>query len=257
MTESVPLYDTFSARYDYFVNWEQRLRHEMPFIERQLGILGARRVLDVACGTGRHSVALAQAGYDVTGTDLSAGMIEQARKNAALADRQARFVVAGFSQLRESVDGEFDALLCLGNSLPHVLTRDALRATVADFTAVLRRGGLVLMQSRNFDAVMANGNRWIGPQSYADDNQEWLFVRFYDFRPDGTLTFNVLSLQRESGGAWSQEAEATTLRPWLHEEVLQAIADAGFAGCVCYGNMGGAPFDAASSDDLVLLAHRE
>ncbi len=256
MAEAVPLYDSFSTRYDYFVNWAQRLRHEMPFIETQLLSVGARRVLDAACGTGRHSVALARAGYDVTGTDLSTGMIEQARKNATVADSRARFVVAGFSQLRESVDGEFDALLCLGNSLPHVLTHDALRATLTDFAAVLRRGGLAFVQSRNYDAVMASGARWIGPQSHADGNREWLFVRFYDFHADGTLTFNVLSLQRESGGAWSQEAEATTLRPWLREELMQAMEDAGFAGLVCYGNMVGAPFDAANSDDLVLLAQR-
>ena len=256
MTIPVPLYDAFSAQYDYFVDWAQRLRHEMPFIERQIEGAGARRVLDVACGTGKHALALAQSGYEVVGADLSVGMIEQARKNAAAFGDQTRFVVAGFGNQCDTVGGGFDALLCLGNSLPHVLTTHALMATLADFGAVLRPGGLLLIQSRNFDAVMRGHARWIGPQSHKEGDHEWLFVRFYDFNPDGTLTFNVLSLQRETAGPWSQQAEATTLRPWLRHEFQQSIEGAGFAGCVCYGSMEGAPFDAARSSDLVIVAFK-
>jgi glycine/sarcosine N-methyltransferase len=255
VTEIVPLYDAFSAQYDYFVNWAQRLRYELPFIERQLAAVSARRVLDTACGTGKHALALARAGYDVTGADLSAGMIEQAEKNAAAAGQRVRFVVAGFAELSAKVSAGFDALLCLGNSLPHVLTEDALRATLLDFAAALRPGGLVIIQSRNFDAVMATRARWIGPQSHRGDNREWLFVRFYDFNLDGTLTFNVVSLQREGGGAWTQRAETTTLHPWLYAELLRALAEAGFGDVTSYGNMEGAPFDAAASGDLILVGH--
>ncbi|MDY7040920.1 MAG: class I SAM-dependent methyltransferase, partial [Chloroflexota bacterium] len=80
---TVPLYDPFSSDYDRFVNWKERLAYELPFIERQLTAVGARRVLDAACGTGMHAIALAQRGYEVIGADLSAGMIERARENAA------------------------------------------------------------------------------------------------------------------------------------------------------------------------------
>lgn len=82
MMKPVPLYDPFSADYDRFVNWRERLAYELPFLEQQLTAASARRVLDVACGTGMHAIALAQRGYDVTGADLSAGMIERARENA-------------------------------------------------------------------------------------------------------------------------------------------------------------------------------
>ena len=253
---AVPLYDAFSHEYDYFVNWPQRLQYELPFIQRQLQAVGAQRVLDVACGTGQHALALAAAGFAVTATDLSAAMIEQAKANARRAGHRARFVVAGFGQLRARLDGDFDALLCLGNSLPHVLTEAELRATLADFAAVLRPGGLVLIQSRNFDAVMRARMRWIGPQGHTEGDRDRLFVRFYDFNPDGTLTFNVVSLTRTGGGPWSQQAEATTLRPWLHGELLAALADAGFGECEAYGSMAGDPFVTETSGDLVLVARR-
>jgi len=253
---TVPLYDSFSTDYDRFVNWEERLAYELPFIVRELQAVEARRVLDAACGTGMHAIALAQRGYEVTGADLSEPMIRRARENAAAAGVEARFVVAGFGELLEKVGGGFDALLCLGNSLPHVLTTDALHATLADFAAVLRPDGLLLIQNRNFDAVMAARERWMPPQAHGEGGREWLFVRFYDFNPDGTLTFNVVTLRRDQGGEWTQQVEATALRPLLRVELLEAVEAAGFGDIACYGDMMGAPFDIQASPNLVATVRR-
>jgi len=197
------MYDGFSADYDRFVDWPGRLAAELPFVERELRAAEAHRVLDAACGTGMHAIALAQRGFRLTGADLSAGMIERARANAAAAGVGVRFEVAGFGHLARVFDGHtprsegtvgerspgagaaFDALLCLGNSLPHVLTPEALEETLADFAACLRPGGLLLIQNRNFDAVLARGQRWMEPQSHREGESEWLFLRFYDFEPGG------------------------------------------------------------------------
>jgi ubiquinone/menaquinone biosynthesis C-methylase UbiE len=80
----VPLYDALSDDYDRFVNWGNRLTYEMPFIGRILHKADARRVLDVACGTGMHAIELARRGYKVVGMDLSAPMIERAREERRL-----------------------------------------------------------------------------------------------------------------------------------------------------------------------------
>ena len=81
-------------------------------------------------------------------------MIERAVANAASAGVQADFQVAGFGELAGLFSG-YDALLCLGNSLPHVLDLSQLAKALADFAACLRPGGLLLVQQRNFDAVLA------------------------------------------------------------------------------------------------------
>lgn len=252
-----PFYDAFSADYDRFVNWPERLDYELPFVERQLAAAGARRVLDAACGTGMHAVALAQRGYDVIGADLSVGMVERARENGAAAGCDARFVVAGFGELATQVGSDFDALLCLGNSLLHSLTAEALRATLTDFAAALRPGGLLLIQNRNFDAIVRDRIRWMTPQSHREDDREWLFVRFYDFNTDGTLTFNVITLRRDDAGEWTQQVETTTLRPLLHAELLRAVEAAGFGDVACYGDMSGAPFDPETSGNLIVTAGRK
>ena len=248
------MYDSFSADYDRFVNWSGRLAVEMPFLKSQLQAAGARRVLDAACGTGMHAVELAQEGYAVAGADLSAGMIERSRANAAAAGAEAQFEIAGFGQLGARLGSGFDALLCLGNSLPHLLTAESLAEALADFSACLRTGGLVILQNRNFDAVMDRRERWMDPQAYQEGNREWLFLRFYDFEADGSLTFNLLRLQRENAGPWAQQASASRLWPLRQAELVPALAAAGFRETVCYGNLSGVPFDPANSGNLVVTA---
>ncbi len=252
---TAPMYDAFSADYDRFVDWEGRLAAEMPFLERQLQMVNARRVLDAACGTGVHAIALAKRGHEVVGADLSAGMIEQARGNAVDAP-EVRFQVAGFGELRPRVGNGFDAVLCLGNSLPHALTPERLAAALDDFAACLRHGGLLLIQNRNFDAVLRERDRWMGPEGHREGETEWLFLRFYDFEPSGLLTFNIVRLRREGGAGWSQRITSTQLWPQRQEELTEALVAAGFEAITCFGDLRGAPFDAGSSPNLVLAAHR-
>lgn len=250
------MYDDFSIDYDRFVNWPQRLSAELPFIERQLEAVQARRVLDAACGTGQHAIALAGRGYELAGADLSEGMIERARFNATAAGIKVRWQAAGFGELRSELGNDFDAVLCLGNSLPHVLTADDLSLTLSDFAACLRPGGLLLIQNRNFDRVLAGQERWMQSQSHREGQQEWVFLRFYDFQPQGTLLFTVVTLHRDGTEEWEQREVSTQLWPQQQHEVTAALGAAGFDGITCYGNMTGALFDAKESPNLVVRAQR-
>jgi glycine/sarcosine N-methyltransferase len=249
-----PLYDAFSDDYDRFVDWEGRLAYELPFLQAQLKAVRARRVLDVACGTGVHALALSERGYDVVGADVSAGMIARARENAAAAGQDVRFVVAGFGALAEAVEGGFDALLCLGNSLPHVLTAPALAAALDDMAACLRPGGLLFIQNRNFDRVLQERQRWMPPQGHHKGEREWVFMRFYDWVSDTRLTFNVVTLYREGAGAWQQRVTATELWPLRQGELIPVLAGAGFGRITCWGDMQGAPFDRVESPNLIITA---
>ncbi len=253
------MYDQFSLDYDRFVNWENRLRYELPFLERALK--DRPRVLDAACGTGMHALALARLGFSAAGADLSAGMIERARANAAAAGLAVDFRIAGFGELARSFapgssTPEFDAVLCLGNSLPHAVGPGALETALRDFAACLKPGGLLLLQNRNFDAVTAERQRWMEPQSQREGEKEWLFFRFYDFLPSGLIQFNVATLTRESGQPWRQQITSSMLRPLTQADLAAALPPAGFEQIEWYGSLGGEPFDAASSGNLVVLAHK-
>ncbi len=241
------------------MNWQARLAHELPFLERLFQEHGILRVLDTACGTGHHAIALAQRGYRVAGTDLSVAMIKHARQNAADLGLDVHFAVAGLGEL-SGQDAMFsaapwDAALCLGNSLPHLLTRSAVDQALADFAMLLRPGGLLLIQNRNLDRVWTERQRFMDPQSYRGRDGERVFVRFYDFHPE-KITFNMIRLQRTAEG-WLQEVDATDLRPILRDDLAGALQVAGFHPVTFYGGYDGSPFDLARSDDLIALAIRQ
>jgi SAM-dependent methyltransferase len=253
MPPDVPLYDALAADYDRFVDWQARLAHELPFFDDLFEGRGVRRVLDAACGTGHHALALARRGYQVAGADLSTAMVDLARANAAAADLEIAFDVVGLGDLH-SLGQTFDAVLCLGNSLPHLLTAKAIGRALADFAAVLRAGGLLVIQNRNFDRVWARRERFMGPQSYRQGDDEWLFVRFYDYGAE-TLTFNMVRLRR-SGQGWSQDVQSTQLRPIFHRQLAADLAVAGFGRVDLYGGYDAAAFDPDQSGDLLAVAVR-
>ena len=253
------MYDQFSLNYDRFVNWNNRLAYELPFLERTLK--GRPRVLDAACGTGMHALALAQRGFIASGADLSAGMIERARANAATAGLEVDFRTAGFGELARSFapgtsKPEFDAVLCLGNSLPHAVGPGALEGALRDFAACLKPGGLLLLQNRNFDAVTETRDRWMGPQSQREGEKEWLFFRFYDFLPSGLIQFNVATLTREGDRPWRQQITSSMLRPLTQADLANALPAAGFEQIEWFGGLAGEPFDAAASGNLVVMARK-
>ena len=265
---SPDFYLSLAPQYDEFVNWDARLKVELPFIERLLGsVPGAEgspaRLLDAACGTGMHALALARRGFPALGADLSPAMIEHARRNAQSAGLDVRFETAGFGALAPAFGlapaqpeaDPFDALLCLGNSLPHVADEAGLADALRDFAVCLRPGGLLLLQNRNFDLVLALRQRWMEPQAHSQDGTDKLFIRFYDFDPDGRITFNMLTLQRQAEGGWTQQTASTRLLPLTHAALRSALALAGFERLQAYGSLQGEPFDPASSPNLVLAAY--
>jgi glycine/sarcosine N-methyltransferase len=249
------VYDTLSSDYDRFVNWSVRLAAELPFLEKELAAAGARTVLDAACGTGRHAIELAQREFTVSAADPSAGMIAQAKANASAAKAGVRFEQASFGGMHHAFgEAAFDALLCLGNSLPHVSDADGLTSALVDFSDCLKPGGLLVLQNRNFDRVLAARERWIDPQSSAEGGREWLFVRFYDFESDGAIAFHIITLRRETGGHWSQSVSSTRLWPLIESDLTGALAAAGFQKIERYGSMRGVPFEKRTSPDLILVA---
>ena len=80
---------------------------EVDFLVAELSLRPGDSILDVGCGTGRHSIELAKRGYAVTGLDLSAQMLEQARRGAKAAGVEVNWVHADAA--RFSLPDKYDA----------------------------------------------------------------------------------------------------------------------------------------------------
>jgi SAM-dependent methyltransferase len=247
-------YDRLAGVFDVMTDWQKRLALEMPFLQRTLDQNGARKILDTACGTGWHAIALAQKGYGAAGCDASPVMIEIARNNAATAEVDVRFEVADFNQLRKFSE-TFDAVLCLGNSLPHLLSQEALAEALQQMRGKLRAGGVLILHNLNYDMRIAKKPRFFS----ANGNEEALVWRFADYGPE-LITFHTALFEKKREGvnqrsiSWSVQVNSTLHRPLLQRDLDKALEQAKFGELWHFGGLDGSAFEKEKAGDLVIVA---
>jgi hypothetical protein len=125
-----------------------------------------------------------------------------------------------------------------------------------DFSSCLRSQGVLVIQNRNFDAVLRHRERWMEPQTHQEGNQQWVFQRFYDFNSDGTLQFNIVSLHRHEGGEWKAQIHSTRLWPQTGLQLSEALSKSGFDQIQFFGSLQGGEFDPLTSGNLVIFAKK-
>ncbi|MCE1246117.1 MAG: class I SAM-dependent methyltransferase [Firmicutes bacterium] len=97
---------------DYMNNiFTKNTDEEAAFIRSLLQPEPGAAILDVGCGTGRHSVALAKMGYKMTGLDISEGMLKEAERAAEAEGVEVEFIQANARDFK--FDRKWDAALCL------------------------------------------------------------------------------------------------------------------------------------------------
>lgn len=144
------VYDLIYADKDYSL--------ECDLIEDLFSRFGrqeVRSVLDLGCGTGRHSLELARRGYDVCGVDLSSDMLQIARASAT-ASPSLRFHQGDIRTV--DLEEEFDAVLVMFAVLGYQLTNIDLEASLSTCRRHLPTGGILL-----FDVWWGPAVTKIGP----------------------------------------------------------------------------------------------
>ena len=165
---------------------------------------GKDKVLDVATGTGFHSVQLKKAGFDVTSADGNAEMLSKAFENARENGFVLKTVHADWRWLNKDIHGKFDAIICLGNSFTHLFDERDRRKALAEFYSALKHDGILILDQRNYDAILDVGFDSKHKYYYCGDNvvaePEHIdkgLARFRYSFPDGsTFNLNMFPLRR-------------------------------------------------------------
>jgi SAM-dependent methyltransferase len=227
--------DVFWELVESFVFTERRAElawEQVTQIVEMLGLAEGARVLDLPCGNGRHSLALAERGFEVTGVDRTERYIETARSEAAKRGLQAKFLTGDMRDFREP--GQYDAVLNLFGSFGYFEDpADDLKVLKNTF-ASLRPGGQVLIETAGKEIV----------------------ARDFQARDWAEVGDALLLMDRAVGGHWERIESRyivirggerfehqVSIRSYSAAELSSLFLSAGFKDVRIYGSLEGIAYN--------------
>ncbi|MGS2717405.1 glycine/sarcosine N-methyltransferase [Eionea flava] len=210
----------FVKKWDALIDWEARALGEGTFFIDMLTQHNTQTVLDVATGTGFHSISLIEAGFNVTSTDGSATMLARAFENGKNRGHILKTNQADWRYLGDSVTERFDAIICLGNSFSHLHDEMDRRRALAEFYSALKPDGIMIIDQRNYDYMLNSGFKTKHKYYYCGDKVsaepvhiDKHLARFQYTFPDGEqYTLNQFPLQKSYFCQLLQEAGFASIK---------------------------------------------
>lgn len=188
---------------------------EVDFLEKALATPPGASLLDIPCGSGRHSIELARRGYRMTGIDLSADFLKAARSGAADAQvqldlRHGDMRSPGLAP--DAPNDAFDGAFCFGNSFPY-LDRPGVTAFLAALGRAIRPGGRLVIDTgcaaesilptllpqrwhRFDDIIVMSKASYIASASRLDIDYTFIQGGKIETRPSSSYVFTVAELTR-------------------------------------------------------------
>jgi len=225
---------------------EERNKREAELIAKLLDLKRGEKVLDVACGHGRHSLLLAKMGYVVTGVDITPLFIEKAKKNAQSAGVDVEFIVGDAREL--NFVKEFDAAFMVFTSFGYYGLED-------DFK-ILKSISKALKDNGRFLLDIWNPYRTF--QKYAEASRNWWVANnilvieetSYDY-----LTGFVNSLRKFFKKGVEIGERKFSVKVYMPWEIKNMMLKAGFQDVAFMGGLDGSKFEIGSRR-MVILAKK-
>jgi 2-polyprenyl-3-methyl-5-hydroxy-6-metoxy-1,4-benzoquinol methylase len=231
------LFDNYGLKYDN-ESFTKGTIGECDFIEKEADCNKDLKILDIGCGTGRHSIELSGRGYNVTAIDLSDSLLKRARENAA-----ARNVAVDFKKqdARDlTFNNEFDLVIMLCEGAFPLMETDEMnyRILVNASRALKDKGKLILTTLNGLFPLFHSVKEFLareGEEGNATyENNTFDLMTFRDH--------NITCVEDDSG---NKKAFECNERYYVPSEITWLLKSAGFKRIDIYG----AKLGAFSRDD--------
>jgi glycine/sarcosine N-methyltransferase len=244
------LYAGFAERYDLVTGRLDESDHILvEFFRRIFSQNGVQTVLDCACGTGRHLLLFHSLGCQVWGSDASAAMLDQARKNTSHLEREGLLRQADYRDLPQHFRQPFDAVTCLG-SIGYMRSETEFLRAFRSMHAVLRPGGILILTTIPTDRQWKEKPRFKMVVNTPAVTR--LFVMDYLEQSVGYHVLDIFhSPEADELRVWS--AELTVLLRDTQERLLKS---AGFQQVDFYGDFDFSPYSKENSHHLITVAQK-
>jgi SAM-dependent methyltransferase len=156
-----------------------------------------RRALDLGAGSGFQSIPLANLGYAVTAVDGCDALLKELQTNASAANVMVTTVVGDMRHFIRLAPGEHDAIVCMGDTLPHLSSREEVSALLSDARRSLAPAGFFIATLRDSTDAPAGEQRFIPVRM--EENRLFTCALAYG---ESEIAVSDLIHERESGSAW-------------------------------------------------------
>ena len=236
MAEAVKhFYDRLTDNYHLiFENWDVSIQRQAAalgaILENECGAPSAVRILDCACGIGTQTLGLAGRGFKVTASDISGAAIERARTEVRKRNLDVRLFVADMLDLTVIPEGNFHAVICMDNALPHLDSDDQLLAAATQIRRKLLVGGTFVGSIRDYDTLVRERPAVQGPSFYSDQGRRRIVHQVWDWTDEHRYVLH-LYITREVQGGWENQHYVSSYRAVLREKLSAILQAAGFTNC--------------------------
>lgn len=232
-------YQSFAGVYDCFmdeVDYQQWIQH-MQEIWTQLG-KKPEAIIDLGCGTGSATIALAKAGHSVAGVDLSEDMLAEAQRKAYAENLNISFFCQDMTEL--DLPYTADCIISLCDSLNYLTEDGELSAAFAAVKAHLHSGGLFLFDLNTEYKFM----EVLGNKTYAATTEDsaYFWENSYDADEKINEYYVCLFLRQTGRDTYERSEEYHYERAYALDEVKRCLAENSFDVLAVYD---GYSFDAA------------
>ena len=218
----------------------ERTEAEVQFVLRELGLQADMRILDLACGHGRHANPLAERGYHVTGVDRSAGFLDIARSEATQKGLAVEYIQQDMRQI--SFENQFDRVMLMYTAFGYFDDDENLRV-LHNIAKALKTDGLFLFDLPNRDTML----RGFRPYGVTERGQDLMIDR---------CTFDALTGRQINKRIMirnGKRKDATiVLRLYNPNEIDSLLGMAGLKIHQMFGNWESEPFDDKSFRMIII-----
>jgi SAM-dependent methyltransferase len=224
----------------------ERDRREIARVIDVLGLPSGARVLDAACGQGRHAHLLAEAGFRVDGFDFSAHLLTRARARGT--GPTLHYRRGDLRRLPSEWTGRFDAVVNLFTSFGFFAEPADDQRVVSEFARVLRAGGVLLWHGGNRDGLMA---RFL-ERDWWQTQDGTLHAQERQFDP----LSGILSVESRWAGPHSRGQRDHHIRIYTPTRLSELCAGAGLIVESAYDGWRDRPLTRRSSE-MLLVARKQ
>ncbi|MCB0666781.1 MAG: methyltransferase domain-containing protein [Saprospiraceae bacterium] len=216
-------------------------RNEIEFIKKIIPLPDGGRILDVPCGSGRHSIALAQEGFNVTGVDISKTYIERLRMEVKSRNLPVEVIEANMMEFKPGF--AYDAVICLGNSFNYF-----------DYTGIEQFTGMLGAAVRQDGYLLINTSALAEIVLPAYDHQSWMEVNGLYFLMSNQYDADLGALVTEMQFIEGDKIEKKTAYHFLYRlsEVKRYLNAAGFSIEAVYSDHELSPFKPGARQAYIL-----